>query len=65
MSTLVLIYLGRHGLGHIITKNLITFPAVDPEICSIMIFNKKTWNYNPAQNIWKKKKKKLDKTRRV
>ena len=65
VSTLVLIYFDRPGLRHIITKNLKTFPAVDPEICSIMIFNKRIWNFNSEKNIWNKKKKKLDKTRKV
>ena len=44
VSTLVLIYFGRPRLRHTIKTNLTTLQIFDPEICSIMIFNKRVWD---------------------
>ena len=52
VSSLVLIYFGRCGLEHTIKANFITFQPVDLEICSILIFYKRVWDYNPGHNIF-------------
>ena len=48
-STLALICFGRIRLGHTTKTNFITFQTVqiynDPEICSILIFHKRVWDY--------------------
>ena len=43
VSTLALIYFGKHRLGHTRKTEIIVLQTVDSEICSIMIFNKIFW----------------------
>ena len=44
VSTLVLVYFCGLRLKVTINTNLKTFPTVDPEICSILIFYKRVWD---------------------
>ena len=44
ISTLVLIYFSRPGLGHAIKTNYITLPIVESEIYSILILYKRVWD---------------------
>ena len=44
VSTFVLIYFGRTQLILTTKADFITFQAVVPEICSILVFNKTVWD---------------------
>ena len=44
VRTLVLIYFGSYRHRHTVKTNCIKFEAFNPEICSILIFQKMVWD---------------------
>ena len=51
-STLALIYFHKPRLGNAIKTNFIAFQTADPEICSILIFLKRVWEFSNPFCVW-------------
>ena len=44
VSNLVVTYFGRPRFEHTMNGNFRTFQTVNPDICSIFVFNKRVWD---------------------